>query len=96
MNREDVNDFVRHNPIDDTVRPTNDFTNGWIWKLFDHPAEVRKVSQRIDGADQATDHNLRVGRGIALDECLRRRKVSLGPFGPMQRGHARKRFLTSS
>lgn len=96
MNGDDVNDLGRHDPIDDAVRPTHNLTKHRIWKFLDHSTEVRKVSERIDCTDQTTDHDLRVGWRIALDERLSRCEVSLRPSGPMQRDHARKRFLISS
>jgi len=96
MNGDDVDDFVRHDSIDNAIRPTHNLTNRWIRKFLDHPANERKVPQQVDCTDQTTDHDACVRGGIAPDERLSRREVSLRPIGPVQRDYTRKRFLISS
>lgn len=96
MNRKDVNYVCGDNPVDDAIRSKYDLANRCIGKLRDRVAQVRKVSQWIDRTDQATNHDLCVGRGIRFDERVDRREVNLRAFGPVESIHARKRFLISS
>jgi hypothetical protein len=84
MNGKNVDHFRGDHPIDNAIRSMHELANGGIWKLLDHAAELGKVSQWIDVADQATDHDFGVGWRIRLDKRPNRREVSLRSFGPVE------------
>ena len=96
MDREDVNLIRTHEPVDDTGRSMNDFTNELVVEFRNRPTGVREGDQPIGCRDQLGNHDRRVMRGVLTDEGVNSGEIGTGLNGPENDPHGKNCFLTSS
>lgn len=96
MHCEDVNFLVRHNSVNNSTWPENDLSDPGIRVLGNRATRLRKVLKSIDGVQKPPDDDVGVMRRVDFNKGPDRCKIRLRALSPEERGHARKRFFTSS
>lgn len=96
MDGEDVNLVLAHEPIDDSVRSMDDFTNERVVEFRNRPTRLRKGNQLVCRRNQLGNDDRCVVRGVLTDEGANRSEIGAGLVGPENSPHDKNCFLTSS
>ena len=70
MKRQDVDLIRAHQPIDDSVGPSNDFANLWIVKFRNSAARFGEGRESLSGRNKLADNNRCVVWRILGDESV--------------------------
>jgi hypothetical protein len=96
VNGQDVKLGIADDSIHDAIGSKNDLANCRIGVLWNQSPRLWEVVQAIYRVEKAANHDRCVVRRVSRDERVDHTEVGLSALGPLNRSHARKRFLTSS
>jgi hypothetical protein len=96
VNGEDVKLAVADDSIHDAIGSKNDLANRRVGVLWHQSPGLWEVVKAVYRVEKAADHDSCVVWRVSFDEGVNRTQIRLSALGPVNRNHARKRFLTSS